>query len=384
MQLAHSVQQLQPSYIREILKAASSPDIISLAGGLPAQEYFPLNLMKSSIENLTNYPRLFQYGETIGYQPLIDFLKSVYKTREEDALLITSGSQQGLDLIARSFINPGDKVVLESPSYIGALQVFSLAQADIITVPLTPCGPDVERLETLFSTGDIKFFYVIPDFHNPTGISWDLATRKRVAELCTQYNVCLIEDCPYRELRFHGEELPLVSSFCPDHAFVLRSFSKIATPGIRIGVVTTLSKWINILVKVKQAADLHTAIPMQHVLLELLSHEKFPEHIVQIRKVYGERCDALLHALHEKLSLLGKANPVDGGMFLWFSLHQNADPMQFAQDALKVGVALVPSTVFYMQHQKSEPSLRLNFSNTPPDRLEKAVSRLSTINVNSL
>jgi DNA-binding transcriptional MocR family regulator len=146
MKLAHSVQQLQPSYIREILKAASSPDIISLAGGLPAQEYFPLSMMKSSIEDLVNCPRLFQYGETIGYQPLIDFLKSRYKTREEDALLITSGSQQGLDLIARAFINPGDKVVLESPSYIGALQVFSLVQADIITVPLTPSGPDTEQL----------------------------------------------------------------------------------------------------------------------------------------------------------------------------------------------------------------------------------------------
>ncbi|RYY73316.1 MAG: PLP-dependent aminotransferase family protein [Gammaproteobacteria bacterium] len=384
MKLAHSVQHLQPSYIREILKAASSPDIISLAGGLPAQEYFPLGLMESAIKNLVDHPRLFQYGETIGYQPLITFLKQLYKTREDDGLLVTSGSQQGLDLIARAFINPGDKVVLETPSYIGALQVFSLAQADLITVSLTTCGPNTEELETLFAKGDVKFFYAIPDFHNPTGISWDMATRKRVAELCAQYKVCLIEDCPYRELRFRGEELPLVSSLCPDHAFVLRSFSKIATPGIRIGAVTALSEWINTLVKVKQAADLHTAIPMQHVLLELLSHEKFPEHIEQIRNVYGERCDALLNALDEKLSHLGKANPVDGGMFLWFALNANIDPMRFAQNALKVGVAVVPSSVFYKQHHKHESSLRLNFSNTPPDKLQKAVSRLSEIKVDSL
>ncbi|TYK66922.1 PLP-dependent aminotransferase family protein [Colwellia echini] len=378
MKLAKSLQEIQPSYIREILSAACAPGVISLAGGLPDAKTFPLALMAKSLIDLPNQPQLFQYGNTAGYTPLLEHFSNYYQLPASHSSIICTGSQQGLDLIARSFINPGDSIVMEAPSYLGAIQVFGLAQANIESISQRADGPDLEELESCFATKDITLFYAVPDFHNPTGVCWSIDVRKKVAQLCQQYNVAFIEDVPYRELRFKGEFLPLVSSFCPENSLVLRSFSKIATPGIRLGLVTGRSDWIAPLNKVKQAADLHSSIPMQAVLLNLLQHDGFEQHLEVLRGLYSERYKALLDNIALKLPASCEVNEVNGGMFIWLSL-PDCDVNALAQTALEHGVAVVPSSVFYQERENVKPALRLNFTNANIDELSEAIDRLAKV-----
>lgn len=376
---ARTVQNLKPSYIREILSVASRDDIISLAGGLPDVQSFPLDLMTEKMAELSKHPLLFQYGSTAGFEPLLHYLKETYCLAQEQGLLVCTGSQQGLDLIARSFINPGDHIVLEAPSYLGALQVFDLAKACIHTVEQTKNGPNLLQLENCFKLQTIKFFYSVPDFHNPTGVCWTTNVRIEVARLCNLYNVTLIEDVPYRKLRFTGKALPLVSAKC--HSLVLTSFSKIATPGIRIGTVYGLKEDIDVLVKVKQASDLHSSIPMQWVLMHLLQHEKFNLHLKNLRSLYKMRYEALSSAITQYIPN-AYFEPVEGGMFIWLTL-PNIKPNEvnmFAEKALKKGVAIVPSSVFYPTNSANKiAAARLNFSNATEDNLKEAIKRIALL-----
>jgi len=378
VKLAKSLQEIQPSYIREILSAASAPGVISLAGGLPDDTTFPLALMEKSLADLSNSPSLFQYGNTAGYAPLLSYFRERYQLPESHDSIVCTGSQQGLDLIARAFINPGDCVVMEAPSYLGALQVFGLAQANIKSIAQQSDGPDLAQLERYFATGDVSLFYAVPDFHNPTGVCWSLDVRQQVAQLCQRYNVTLIEDVPYRELRFNGDYLPLVSSFCPDNSLVLRSFSKIATPGIRLGLVTGRADWITPLNVVKQGADLHSSIPMQSVLLDLLQHAGFDQHLSKLRSLYQGRYEALTREISLKLPKSCVFNPVDGGMFIWLSLPE-CDVDALAKTALEHGVAVVPSSVFYQDRNGCPAALRLNFTNATSAELTSAIERLATV-----
>lgn len=378
MKLATSLQEIQPSYIREILSAASAPGVISLAGGLPDDATFPLALMAESLSDLSNKAQLFQYGNTAGYTPLLAYLRALYQLPSSHDSIVCTGSQQGLDLIARAFINPGDSVVMEAPSYLGAIQVFGLAQATIESVSQGKDGPNLDELEACFATKDITIFYAVPDFHNPTGVCWSLAVRQKVAQLCQQYKVGFIEDVPYRELRYKGDCLPLVSSFCPDNSLVLRSYSKIATPGIRLGLVTGKATWITALNTVKQAADLHSSVPMQAVLLDLLQHPEFDQHLEKLRRLYHSRYQALAEQITLKLPSNCYANTVDGGMFIWLSLPE-CDVDALAQSALEHGVAVVPSSVFYQDRVNIMPALRLNFTNASIEELGEAIDRLAKV-----
>jgi len=376
MEIAKSLQQIQSSYIREILAAASDKNVISLAGGLPDEQTFPIELMKPTLENLANMPEVFQYGSTAGYGPLIDHLSDTHQLPESHTAMICTGSQQGLDLIARAYVDPGDTVVMEAPSYLGAMQVFGLVQANIVTVSQTEFGPNLDELETCFKQQAPKMFYAVPDFHNPTGVCWTLESRQQVAALCEQYNVAFIEDAPYRELRFTGSELPLVSSFCPDHSIVLRSFSKIASPGLRIGAVTGKRSYLEPLIKVKQGADLHSSVPMQALLLGLLKHQDFGLHMENIRNLYKSRYEVLFSELEQKLPQGCVLKPVDGGMFIWVEIPE-CDTFELAKSLLGNGVAVVPSPVFYPDANGAKAALRLNFTNANPDELREAVSRLA-------
>jgi len=378
MKLAKSLQEIQPSYIREILSAANAPGIISLAGGLPDEATFPLALMSKSLTNLSSMTQLFQYGNTAGYAPLLEYFKECYDLPLSQEGIVCTGSQQGLDLIARAFINPEDNIVMEAPSYLGAIQVFGLAQANIETISQRADGPDLDQLETCFAEKLITLFYAVPDFHNPTGVCWSLEVRQKVAKLCKKYNVTFVEDVPYRELRFKGESLPLVSSFCPDNSLVLRSYSKIATPGIRLGLVTGNTDWIAALNKIKQAADLHSSIPMQAVLLDLLTHEGFGQHLVNLRELYQSRYKALIKNIALKLPSYCELNTVDGGMFIWLSLPE-CDVDALAKSALANGVAVVPSSVFYQGIEGSTHALRLNFTNATIEELNEATDRLVSV-----
>jgi len=378
MQLAQSLQAIKPSYIREILSVANSADVISLAGGLPDGDHFPLALMEQSIQQLSSRAELFQYGSTAGYGPLLAYFRESYQLSDEQDALVCTGSQQGLDLIARAFLDAGDKVVMEAPSYLGALQVFGLAQASIESIQQREDGPDLQELEQCFANQTIKMFYAVPDFHNPTGVCWSLEVRKKVAQLCQQYNVALIEDAPYRELRFAGTELPLVSSFCPEQAIVLRSYSKIATPGIRLGLVSGPKAWISALERVKQGADLHSSQPMQAVLLDLLQHEDFPKHLDALRQLYRQRYQYLADLLTAQLPSNCQFESVEGGMFIWLRLPEcNVDNL--AKAMLDVGVAVVPSSVFYQSEAGKGAAFRLNFTNACNSDLMLAVNRLAQV-----
>lgn len=381
MEVAKHLQIIQPSYIREILSEATAEGVISLAGGLPASEYFPIHLMKESLSTLADKKELFQYGETAGYPPFLKWLKSNYHLTEEQEALVCTGSQQALDIIARTFMDKGDGVAMEEPAYLGALQVFGMSQSIIHSVPQTSEGPQLDKLEQLFASGKVKLFYAVPDFHNPSGVCWSLEVRKRVGQLCQQYSVTLVEDAPYREIRFSGTALPMVSSFCPEHSLVMRSFSKIATPGMRIGFVSGPKQWINELIKVKQAADLHSSLPMQSVLLELLQHPEYPQHLKKLCKVYGERYEALASELKQQLPQC-TFNEVDGGMFIWLNLPQNkGNAMDIAKSCIQNGVAVVPGSVFYPEAAQSHAGLtiRLNFSHASTEELKEAVKRLKEV-----
>lgn len=378
MQATARIQHIKPSYIRDILKAASAEGVLSLAGGLPPREGFPLEFLRSSFASLSDRPELFQYGPTGGYQPLLDFLRGYHKLDTNTDLLIGNGSQQCLDLIARAFVEPGQKVAMEAPSYVGAMQVFSLAGANICTVDSHFEGPDLHQLETLFSAGDIKIFYAVPDFHNPTGRCWSSHTRQEVARLCIHHGVTLIEDAPYRDLRFSGDELPMVSSLCPQLSLVLRSFSKTAMPGMRLGFVTGPAQWIEYLRLVKQSADLHTAVPLQAVLLDLLQWEGYPDHLQKLKQQYKTRYQTLASALQRDGREVLTFDPVSGGMFIWATLLKG-DCEAVARECLSRKVAVVPGSAFYPPGHPQVSALRLNFTCVDSKGLESAAQTLCEV-----
>ena len=379
MQTANSLRRLPSSYIREILSAATSPGCISLAGGLPNEVLFPFEMLSETFAELAaqpqHYTHLYQYGLTSGYSPLVDKLKQQYAVEDTAALMITSGSQQGIDLAARTFLNPGDGVLMEAPSYLGAIQTFSLAGAELVTVAQHRDGPSLTQIEEAFKTRKFKLFYGVPDFHNPSGRCWSLAVRKGVAELCRRYKVLFIEDAPYRELRFNGAAMPMVAEFCPDNSLVLRSFSKIAVPGLRLGSLVGPQALVAPLIRVKQAMDLHTNLPAQHLLLKLLTHSAYPQHLQRLRRTYRQRSGIMCQQLDKHFSEFGEYQPVDGGMFIWLEL-PGIDTNAMAKKALGQGVAVVPSAVFYPASNKNNHALRLNFSHPSEENIRQGVARL--------
>jgi 2-aminoadipate transaminase len=372
------LQTTKPSYIREILRVVSEGDIISLAGGLPCPERFPMAIIEELMPRITRDKTSFQYASTAGYRPLIDDLYTRYAIPDSHEIIITNGSQQGIDLCARVFINKGDKLLVENPSYLGALQIFSIAQAQALTVTQENDGPNLAQLEVHFARGDIRFFYGIPDFNNPTGCCWSLEKRRQVAELCVRYSVLFIEDAPYRNMRFTGEPLPTVSSFAPDHCIMLRSFSKMICPALRIAALITPKRWFSAFNTLKQATDLHTTVPMQRLAQGILQHPDFAAHLERTNQHYHLRYQALYQSLldlpHDRFTI----KPVEGGMFVWLGL-PTCDTLALATEALKNGVAVVPSSEFYVEdgnHHTLPSALRLNFSYNSSEKIRQGVERL--------
>lgn len=379
MHLVKPLQDIKPSFLRTILDNSGKDNTISLAGGLPDEKCFPLDIIEQCFAKILTKPSLFQYDSTEGYQPLIDYIHEAYALPDTHEALICTGSQQAIDLTIRAFIAPGSQVVIEAPCYLGALQALKIAQADVLTADTTPSGPDLDQLEAVLANNNVKMFYAVPDFNNPTGVCWSLNTRKAVASLCERYDVLLLEDVPYRYLRFSGESLPLVSDFCPQRSIVTRSFSKVSTPGIRLGVVTGLAHWIKALVYIKQAADLHTSSPMQSMLLSLAKHDGFTTHLENSRALYRSRYLAFTKAISEKLPASFNYLPVEGGMFLWLQM-PGIDVDLFAEKALEHGVVVLPSTAFYPEsHPDAAPALRLNFTHSDAEQLVEAVDRMAKV-----
>lgn len=374
MQANALLQATPASYIREILAATRAPGMISFAGGLPDPQLFPMSVLQECAATVFSDPDACQYGTTEGDPALRQWLADQHDCAPEQ-ILITSGSQQALDLIARAFISPGDKVVVETPCYLGALQVFQLAGADIVTVPQTAEGPCLASLEAALAEAP-KLFYAVPDFHNPTGLSWSAQTRKAVVELLNRFNIPLIEDAPYRALRFDGDMLPSLYESGLAEVFYLGSFSKVATPGMRVGYAMGPAGLIDWLKRVKQVSDLHTAIPMQRMVHQLVQHEAFAGHLQTLRQSYRHKRDVMAEALDKALGDRMTFQAPEGGMFFWASV-PGVDTTELSKRALAEKVAIVPGRAFD-DSGASDYSLRLNFSHATPELITEGVNRLAT------
>ncbi len=379
---ADRMESVHRSFIREILKVTERPEVISFAGGLPNPRFFPVEgLAEASAAVLAEQgAEALQYRTTEGHHALRQFIADRYRAKlgldvSPDEILITTGSQQGLDLLAKVFLNRGDGVVLERPGYLGAIQAFGLFEAEFHSVPLQDGGLDLDALEAALAQPRTKLFYAVPNFQNPSGLTYTEPTRQAVAELARRYGKLVVEDDPYRELRFRGEQLPSLRSYLPDNAVLLGSFSKIVAPGLRTGWVCARREIIDRLVVVKQATDLHSNGFAQHLLAHYLAHCDLDAHIRLIQEVYGRQCEMMLQAIAAHCPQEVNYTRPEGGMFLWMELPQGVSSLDLFARALEQDVAFVPGCPFYVDGG-GENTLRLNFSNADEDMITEGIARL--------
>jgi 2-aminoadipate transaminase len=382
------------SAIRELLKFTEKPDLISFAGGLPAPESFPVEEFRAACDRvLRDYgAQALQYSTTEGFIPLREMIvrhSARYGIQiNPDNILITSGSQQALDLLGRIFINPGDRILVESPTYLGALQAWNAYGAEYVPVPLDEEGMITDALEEALRTGP-KFIYVLPNFQNPTGVTLSAERRIKLIDLADRYGVPIIEDDPYGQLRYEGEHLPSVVSLdsqfrmeC-DHVYrgnviYLSTFSKTLAPGIRLAWVVAPPEVINKLVQAKQAADLFTSIFNQIVAYEV-SHGGFLDrHIKVIRQINKERRDAMLGAMDAYFPPEVDWTHPEGGLFLWGKLPEYLDSVDVLKDAIDQKVAFVPGGSFF-PGGGGKNTMRLNFSACTPDIVREGIARLAHV-----
>jgi 2-aminoadipate transaminase len=390
---AHRMQKMGSSVIRELLKLTEQPDIISFGGGLPAPEVFPLKEFKAACNYVLDHDgaQALQYGTTEGYRPLREMIARHTVRYSVDVkpenILITSGSQQALDFIGRLFLNRGDYIVVESPTYLGALQAWNAYGAQYISVPMDENGMIVDELEKALRIGP-KFIYVLPNFQNPSGATLSLERRQRIVELADKYGVPIVEDDPYGQLRYEGDHLPslvyLDSQYRGDdgtytgNVIYLSTFSKLLSPGIRVAWVVAPEQVIKKLVHTKQAADLHTATFNQMVAYEVGKGGFLDEHVKVIRKVYKERRDAMLETMEEIWPVGTSWTRPQGGMFLWGRLPAGMDTSEVIKTAIERKVAFVPGAAFHA-NGGGKNTMRLNFSYCSPDLIREGSTRLGLL-----
>lgn len=382
--LATRAKKMTSSVIRELLKLTEKPDIISFAGGLPAAELFPIREFREACEYVltTNGSKALQYGATEGYTPLREYLSEKMQKygvpAEVGNIIITNGSQQALDLIGRIFLDKGDVVITERPTYLGALQAWRAYEPQFATVPLDDDGMCVDELEPVLKAhqGNVKFIYVLPNFHNPAGTTLPLERRMELVRLAAKYGVPIIEDDPYGELRFEGEDITPIETLHKENVIYLSTFSKTLAPGIRIGWVTAPSKIIGKLVQAKQGADLHTGVFVQMVAHDICSRGLLRTHVKKVRDAYLERRDAMLQAMEEHFPSGVTWTRPQGGLFLWVRLPEQIDTTEFMKTALEEKVAYVPGAAFYPD-QGGHNTMRLNFSYCRPEIIREGIQRLA-------
>lgn len=386
LRYADRMNNIKASEIRELLKLTQRPEVISFAGGLPAPELFPIEEMKKAAIKVLDQKgaAALQYGPTEGYNPLREKIaKRMAKVKVNatiDNILITSGSQQGLDFVARVFINPGDVVICESPTYLGAINAFKAYEPRFVEVATDDEGMILEDLEkALKENENVKFIYVIPDFQNPTGKTWSLERRKGLVELANKYNVAIVEDNPYGELRFEGEILPSLQHFDTEGRVIfLGTFSKILTPGVRLGWICAHPEVLSKFIMVKQGADLQSATTAQMEVDQLLEDYDIEEHIEKIKAVYKKRKDLMIKTMEEEFPEgVTWTNP-QGGLFTWVVLPEHLNAREIAVKALEKDVAYVPGGAFF-PNGGHENTFRMNYSNMPEDKIVEGIKRLGEV-----
>ena len=373
------------SFIREILKVTQRPEIISFAGGLPNPISFPQEELKISMNRIAEKfgAKIYQYSTTLGLDSLREYIVQRYKKIWNmditvDNVIITTGSQQALDLIGKVFINEGDKVMVESPSYLGLLQAFHLYEADFIQTKLNDDGLDIEELEKTIKVHKPKLAYLIPNFQNPTGLTYTSENRKKVFEIIKDEDMILIQDDPYGELRFTDEDrIPYIGLNQTEKNIYLGSFSKIVTPGMRLGYVIANKEIIKMLETAKQASDLHSNIFGQYLISDYLYNNDLDKHIEKIKKLYKTQANAMIEAMKKYFPKNVKFTIPKGGMFSWVTLEEGKSSAELFNKAIKKNVAFVPGNPFYVDAAKDVNTLRLNYTNADEKTIEEGIKRLS-------
>lgn len=383
--LANRMARMTTSAVREILKVAERPDILSFAGGLPAPELFPVEAIARAHAEVfaTCGEAALQYSTTEGYGPLREWIRDRMALRglslESDQVLITSGSQQGIDLVAKVLLDPGDTVAVENPSYLAALQAFGGYQVRLAPVPGDDQGMDVDALEEVVRSQRPKLIYVVPEFNNPKGTSLAKERRLKLVQLAQRHRIPILEDDPYGEIRFRGETpRPLAALDRDGTVIYLSTFSKTLAPGMRIGWIAMPRSLIRPLTIAKQATDLHTATLAQRATAQLLQTFDLDGHLARLREVYRSRGEAMLRALETELPEGTRWTRPEGGLFIWVRLPDGLDAQALLPRALDQKVAFVPGSAFFAQDPQPE-FMRLNFSNRDEALIAKGMARLGRV-----
>ena len=374
--------QLQSSFIREILKITQRPEIISFAGGLPSPATFPVEQMKAAFDKVLteNGKVALQYGPTDGYPLLREWIANSLSTDSckimPEQVLMTSGSQQALDLLGKVLIDEGSRVLVETPSYLGALQAFSVYRPEFKSVATDDHGLVPSSIDPVAEGA--RMLYALPNFQNPTGRSLSIERRVELVETCARLGIPLIEDDPYGALSYKGEPFPKMLNMNPDGVIYMGSFSKVLTPGIRLGYVVAPLPLVRRLELAKQAADLHTAQLTQMVVYEVIKDGFLDQHIPKIRTLYANQCQAMLDALTECFPSSVTWTKPEGGMFIWVTLPKHIDAMKLLDQAIAAKVAFVPGAPFYANEPETN-TLRLSFVTVPPERIREGVAVLGKL-----
>ena len=385
MKFANRIDSLRASDIREILKITQRAEVISFAGGLPAPELFPVEEMKQISRLLMEESGrvALQYSTTEGYEPLRQKIAArigrKFQTQASaEEVMITSGSQQALDFTGKLFLDAGDVVLCESPTYLAAISAFRAYQPEFIAVPTDDDGMIIEELERILATTDnVKLVYVIPDFQNPTGRTWSRERRRRFIETVSRYGVAVLEDNPYGELRFEGEILPSIKSMDREGLVIgTGTFSKTFCPGMRIGWLVAAPPVIEKYVLIRQGADLCTSLRNQMEIDLFMERFDFEGNLVRLTELYRQRRNAMVAALEAMMPEGVSFTRPQGGLFLWVTLPERIKAIELLKRCLEQNVAFVPGDSFF-PNGGVENTLRLNYSNMPEDRIREGVARLA-------
>lgn len=380
---------LKASAIREILKFTSVPGVISFAAGNPAPEAFPADtIAELSAELLKNDPILaLQYSITEGYTPLRDALKEQMKAKNcfnsnIDELIITSGAQQGNELSCKVLLNEGDTLICESPSFIGSINAFKSYNVNLVGVELEEDGINLEKLEeTVKTEKNVKLLYLIPNFQNPTGRTMSLAKRKAVYELACKYDFIILEDNPYGDLRFAGEDIPSIKSMDTEGRVIYTgTFSKILSPGFRVGYVSAPAEIVQKIIVCKQVSDVHSNIWAQVICHRFMQTVDMDAHFAKLRSIYKEKCDLMCSYIDSGFSKKIAYSKPEGGLFIWCTLPDGCDMPAFCTNAVKdYKIAVVPGNAFCIKETDKTSSFRLNFSTPTNEQISKGMEILASV-----
>ena len=382
------VMTLKPSAIREIFKYAADPEVISLSAGNPAPEAFPVEAIRAISEKLLreNPIDALQYSVTEGYpalrQTLTDYMKTRHNVgRDFDDLLVTSGAQQAADLMAKSLLNEGDVVICEAPSFIGCLNTFRSYNARLVGIPVESDGMNMQELEKALQTEKrARFIYTIPNFKNPSGVTMSLEKRRRLYELAKRYQVMILEDNPYGDLRFAGEHVPPIKSMDEDGLVVyMGSFSKVVSPGMRVGYAIGPKPVLQKMIVCKQGEDVHTNIWSQIICHRLMTEYDFDAHLETLREIYRKKYAVLQKAMQEHLAPYITWDEIEGGLFVWCRLPDGVDMPDFCRQAVLRKVCVVPGNAFLTDESQPCQAFRINYSTPTDEQLVRGVAILGQL-----